>query len=64
LLHLDDLKRVGACGQHLAEERIGIQRDGRDQVAQLVRRKQWTGLLLLRRRSSLRLLCHAETGGE
>ncbi len=39
LLQLNDLEGIGGGHQHLAEQRIGIERDRRDQRIELVRRK-------------------------
>jgi hypothetical protein len=45
LLRLHDLQRIRARGQHLAEQRVGVQRNRRDQVIQLVRRQKRRRLL-------------------
>jgi hypothetical protein len=37
-MSLDDFERISRCSQHLREERIGIQRDGRYQALQLLGR--------------------------
>jgi hypothetical protein len=39
LLRFHQFHRVGAGSQHLAEQRIGIERDGRYQIIQLLRRE-------------------------
>src|ERR1019366_3858778 len=43
-------ERIRACRQHLAEQRVWVQRDRRGQVIQLVRRKQGRSLLRVGRR--------------
>jgi hypothetical protein len=48
LLRRHNLQRIGACGQHLAEQRIRVQRNRRDQIIQLVRRQKWRRLLHVR----------------
>jgi hypothetical protein len=49
LLRFDDLQWIRARGQYSAQQWIGIERDGRDQVVQLFRRQQWPSLLNIRR---------------
>src|SRR5262245_51784112 len=34
---LDDLQRIGRCHQHLSYQRVGIERDGRDELFELLR---------------------------
>ena len=53
LLQLDDLQWISRSHQHLAEHRIGIERDGRNQRVQLIGRKRDDVLFSGRRR----LLC-------
>ena len=37
LLELDQLQRIGGCGQNLRQQRVGVQRDGRNQAISLIR---------------------------
>ncbi len=53
LMCLNDLQRIRAGGQHLAEQRVRVQRDRRDQVIQLVRRQKWRSLLCILGRRGL-----------
>lgn len=50
LVRFHDFQRIRTRRQYLAEQRVGVQRDRRHQVIQLVRREKRSRLLRLRRR--------------
>jgi len=56
LRSFDDLKRIGRSHEHLAEQRIGIKRNRRNQTLKLGRRPKGSGLIYLRRLIERRLI--------